>query len=247
MANAINLNNTTPAAPAGGKNVIWQNDGLTPPNVSAYVPGMIFNVDTPPASPSAYDDEFNSTTLNAKWTQTTSALSSYSIGTQVPGCIYCNMTVPGYYNISQPFPVSSGVATDVTVKCYIRPYANYQFIYLKLTDNLTPSNGIGTAISYVNAVVWDWSWWSGGSNNQNFPAVPYSGGTWYLHLQKTAANVWSAYGSDDGISWIVLSSNINSGYNPTINYLTLTMEQDSTSSRIQMAVDWVRCNWLVIP
>jgi len=38
----INLNGTTPAAPSGNANVIWQADGSTPQNVSAYVPSIKF-------------------------------------------------------------------------------------------------------------------------------------------------------------------------------------------------------------
>lgn len=35
-----NLNNTTPAAPANARNVIWQADSASPANISAYVPVM---------------------------------------------------------------------------------------------------------------------------------------------------------------------------------------------------------------
>ena len=37
MATVINLNDSTPAAPAGKKNVKWQGDALDPRDVSAYV------------------------------------------------------------------------------------------------------------------------------------------------------------------------------------------------------------------
>jgi hypothetical protein len=37
MQNIINFSNTTPAAPVGKNNVLWQNDSSVPPNVSAYV------------------------------------------------------------------------------------------------------------------------------------------------------------------------------------------------------------------
>jgi hypothetical protein len=40
MASIINLDNTTPAPPAGLTNVEWQGDSSTPRNVSAYVPNM---------------------------------------------------------------------------------------------------------------------------------------------------------------------------------------------------------------
>jgi hypothetical protein len=41
MAGIINLNNTTPAPPAGKTNVEWQGDSSTPRNVSAYLPNMV--------------------------------------------------------------------------------------------------------------------------------------------------------------------------------------------------------------
>ena len=37
MAQTINFNNTTPAAPTNGINVLWQNDSSNPPNISAYL------------------------------------------------------------------------------------------------------------------------------------------------------------------------------------------------------------------
>lgn len=37
MASTINYNNTTPTAPTGGVNVLWQNDNSNPPNISASV------------------------------------------------------------------------------------------------------------------------------------------------------------------------------------------------------------------
>lgn len=37
MSNLINLSNTTPVAPANGQNVLWQVDGSSPNNVSAYL------------------------------------------------------------------------------------------------------------------------------------------------------------------------------------------------------------------
>ena len=45
MANAININSTTPAAPAGNQNVTFQVDAASIPNISAYVPVLSF---TPP-------------------------------------------------------------------------------------------------------------------------------------------------------------------------------------------------------
>jgi hypothetical protein len=40
LQNLINLNATTPAAPASGTNVTWQNDSNTPANISAYIAGI---------------------------------------------------------------------------------------------------------------------------------------------------------------------------------------------------------------
>jgi hypothetical protein len=41
MSQTININNTTPAPPTGATNVLWQNDTSSPPNISAYVPGLL--------------------------------------------------------------------------------------------------------------------------------------------------------------------------------------------------------------
>ena len=38
MSQTINLSNTTPAAPANGVNVTFQNDNSNPPNISANIP-----------------------------------------------------------------------------------------------------------------------------------------------------------------------------------------------------------------
>ena len=45
MPNAFNLSNTTPAPPLGSTNVLWQNDGSIPPNISAYVTGGTYITD----------------------------------------------------------------------------------------------------------------------------------------------------------------------------------------------------------
>ena len=42
MANAVNINSTTPAAPAGNQNVTFQVDAASIPNISAYVPVLSF-------------------------------------------------------------------------------------------------------------------------------------------------------------------------------------------------------------
>lgn len=38
MAQTVNFNDTTPAAPTNGANVKWQSDSSNPPNISAYLP-----------------------------------------------------------------------------------------------------------------------------------------------------------------------------------------------------------------
>ena len=46
MASIINLDNTTPAAPPGYTNVMWQGDSSVPRNVSAYVPAASSSIPT---------------------------------------------------------------------------------------------------------------------------------------------------------------------------------------------------------
>jgi hypothetical protein len=76
---------------------------------------------------------------------------------------------------------------------------------------------------------------------------PYFMGDIYFHMQKTSGGVWSAYYSLNGMTWIRVVANINSGANPTVGYITLYMDAIGGTASWQGAFDWIRVNWLTLP
>ena len=68
----------------------------------------VWSPDMPPASPSAYDDEFNSSVLSGLWTLVNAGnLVTYNANTQVPGCLWFESVVntsSSYPCILQPIP-----------------------------------------------------------------------------------------------------------------------------------------------
>ena len=66
MAQTINFNNTTPAAPTNGVNVSWQNDSSNPPNISANLPSGQGGVPNIP-------NQINATGLTANYNAGTAA------------------------------------------------------------------------------------------------------------------------------------------------------------------------------
>jgi hypothetical protein len=250
--NPVNLNDTTPVAPTNGENVKWQKDTNNPLNVSAYVPSMIFNFDTPRTTPNAYDDEFNSTVLNAKWSVVENTQAVLSINSYLPSSIYASFTGNQSYAISQSFVPGSG-ATDITVAVSYYGPNDYQSVgfWVGDTTGSAPTNSVGMFMQH-NVSPSITTYWRVASSDNNTGGnmgltLQQSMAKIYLHMQKTAGGVWSSWYSYTGGGWLQQNSNINSSYNPTVNYLTLFMAAFSASTAFTASIDWVRVNWLVLP
>jgi len=50
---------------------------------------------------------------------------------------------------------------------------------------------------------------------------------------------WRPY---DGVGWVTASSNVNSGFNPTVAYIGIRAEANGVTNHWQCAVDWIRVN-----
>jgi hypothetical protein len=84
----INLNDTTPAAPAGKVNIKWQADGGSPRNVSAYIdppPSPVAGSETPAG---ALDGSNQTFTLSFAPNPVASLLLVLNGLTQIPGVDY---------------------------------------------------------------------------------------------------------------------------------------------------------------
>ena len=176
-----------------------------------------FESDSPPTSPSALDDEFNSTALSGIWTQVNwqsgGANMTYDVNTTVPGALYFQGTTTGattHRCLLQSIP-----AGDFTIQMeFAFQYYTaglYQYIGLWLTDGTT--NGAGN--QYCTALVQDnWAgsggpsfrWYTQvGTNFSNFSST--LNGPWiywdqhaHLRIRRSGTSFFFAI-SPDGRQW----------------------------------------------
>lgn len=109
-----------------------------------------YSFDNPPASPSAYDDEFDATTLNAKWTATSGGTTNPVIaGTVNP---IASLTTPVYDLSTQPSMLL--VQSDNSSNAYIEfrqtiTIATNATFICKILGNNTPVNADETNLYYT--------------------------------------------------------------------------------------------------
>jgi hypothetical protein len=199
----------------------------------------------PPASPSAWDDEFEATTRDAKWTDTTTSGATYDFHTTIASCV-C-LRANGNYSLSltQAFVPGAG-DFSVTMCSYGAWDTNNQNHLLALQDasgnNIirwvfynaggTVSHycdinaGFTTSLSNTN--------WQGGS--------PYVGRI-FLHMQRVSGT-YELYFSTHGYSWrrihtVALAT--------TVGKMWLFAGQNGVTTKARHAIDFVRANWLTLP
>ena len=211
--------------------------------------GGVMSVDSPPASPTAQDDEFNSSTLNSKWTQaTTGTAPTISIDSLVRGNYLAKFgAADGAVDISQDFvPGSSDFS--VTACVYTDGRTNYQGVALYAIDsannpvgNGTGSNAIRLAIFYngsVTVFMHDYlNYTLVGSSD-----TPIAVGRYYLHIQRVGGT-WLGAWSYNGVTWHVLGT---TSLSFVMAKIRLSFFQSTATTKQQGACDWVRRNWLFI-
>jgi hypothetical protein len=140
--NTIRVSNGTLIDDGGGQVTITTGGGGGGggANSSSF---QAFDIQVPPTSPSALDDEFNGSSLDAKWTQVNWAgLTSYDVNSTKPGALWTNNASGGLLlrTILQAIP-----AGDFTIITRLWPAAqdetNFSQLGLLLTDGTTAGAG----------------------------------------------------------------------------------------------------------
>lgn len=195
--------------------------------------------DIPPSSPNTEDDEFESTTLNAKWTETTDA-ANHDHHTTWPSCTYINFTASQNYVITQDYAPAG--AFSLTIKAYLSLQSNYHGINLGAYDDDESeavnacwqwADGVGLKLDQKTANTWSW-----GVKTLSLPNNNHV----YLHLQRDGSNNWGVWCSYDGVSfWICQST-----YSKTFTVHHLKIQFSSTSIPTRGGIDWVRRDWITL-
>lgn len=225
-----------------GTNVTVDSTDPANPIVSSTGGGGVgAGIDTPPSSPSVYDDEFDGPTLDPKWTATLSGSGhTYAIGTEpaVGWLQFLAAAGVGGYTFTQSFPMGSG-DFSFTMKMCTEGVTNFQGLQVFL-ENSGTTDGFRIAL-YAS---------SGGTLVHLFPAFtlkasaqpPNVSSVGYWHIQRIS-NVWTFWMSSNGLTW---NANTPDTQTFTIDQIRITFDQSGATTKYRGFIDWVRCNWIFL-
>lgn len=227
-----------------GANVTVDNTDPANPIVAATGGGgggATSGADGVPASPNAEDDEFDDTTLDAKWTEVTGGTApTINIDTHIRSAYYAQFgAADGIVSLHQPF-VPGAADCSITGKFSIAPVANFQGCAIYFYDTAM-TTGIRIAMLFpINGPYWHEypSFTELGRDNSTGYLSPI-----YLHLQRVGGT-FTAYYSRNGISWIQLPSSSSQVF--TISKIRLELFQSGAVVKQQTAIEWIRRDWLFI-
>lgn len=210
-----------PAAPTGGGST-----STTP------------DLNEPPASPSANDDEFTTASLAGIWTQVDTPHASFNLDYDEQGTF---LFIGGTGNatntltLRQGLVKAAGTAVGITIKMHLSPVSSAPYIEFGIQNGITFGSGsrvLGYIINSTNllqAAAYD------GSNNPT-RNLPEAHGAVYLHMQRNTSNLVNVYVSMDGLSWRRYFSQTA---NWDINYLFIQMHGETSEAAV-CRVDWIR-------
>lgn len=208
--------------------------------------------DAPPESPSIYDDEFNSSILNAKWAVTTdlTAPNSYDVNTSVPSWLVTknSSSVGAILAITQDASIPASTAFSCTAQISNAGQVQYESVYMYAMDNVVETNYIRFGLQYnstIGGLGTQWGKMVAGAATNDITPIVWGKAKAYIHMQRTVGNVWSAFVSDDCVTWFKLTTDITLGFN--INKLQLRLSGTASgSTKNRKGINWFRVNWLTL-
>lgn len=209
--------------------------------------GTIFAIDTPPASPTSYDDEFATAGLNAKWTEAiTGTVPVHNVNTTLGGQLYVQIaSANGDYRIRQPFAPGSAAFT-VTACLHGGVQANYDQMGIFVDDGTT-ANTAQVVFDSDDAPRMDLNGVSGGSfSREGRTSYPNVGTRFYLHLQRTAGTAYTGFYSSDGTLWVPIQLGAIRSVSFTVARLGVFFTQAASGNQFRGSLEWIRANLLTL-
>jgi hypothetical protein len=200
----------------------------------------LWTPDQPPTNPTQWDDEFNTSTLNPKWTVSSNSFTSYNINTTIPSMLYGLAPASATdLQLQQAF-VPGSTDFQIRVCWHADPRWGHQGVDLALYDATGVNavrlnfegNGSSSAnyIDYAYETTSSWTWTVS-------PQTLYSGGKLYMHMQRRSNTYWDFFWSQDGIAWCNLARSFNKSF--TVANLAVDFNNNATYAGTY-ACDWVR-------
>lgn len=195
-----------------------------------------------PGSPSAYDDEFTSASIDAKWTQVATPNAAFTVTPDYLGSFLRVSGGPHATNalrLRQGLVSSAGTPLQATLRISLQGYEGFEaHIRLDFQNGSTWDSGdrVGVGAKIAGSSLEAIRWANGGGSTSNMGRIF---GPWWLHLQRQADNLWQAWVSLDGMSWDRITFQSMSF---DVNYMFLSLEGATGTVPVRLAVDFVRVN-----
>lgn len=209
------------------------------------VSGLALQYDPTPDTTQTEDDEFNGTSLDAKWTVVTNTAAAVDYGAAWKSHIKLKFTANQDYEIKQSYAPEG--AFSITARFRLSPYGQYGAASIVAYD-ADESDGIKGHYYYNSDTLHqngldskDTGSWAGRGVRIRDRLTSL-----YLHLQRGASNNWSTFTSEDGLVWMPWATATYSK-TFTVDHITIIANCDvSTPLGTQVGIDWVRRDWLTL-
>jgi hypothetical protein len=214
--------------------------------VSGLPPWVKFAADTQPSSANTEDDEFNSSTLNGKWTETITGSPTINYDTTLRGHYMMKSTATSNQNViaSQTAPALSAYTLAARVRMPFSVSAALVRLFIADATTLANAfiiqvNGNGT-VSVVKRVA--------GTPTTIVTTSGFTGDfeNAILYLQKTAANTWRFAYSINGWSWSSIGPTTTTTVTFTDAVIGFTLNNGAGYVGDRFACDWFRRDWITL-
>lgn len=224
-------------APSDAKYIVSAaNSGLS---AEIVIPNLGSSPDSPPAAPNTENDEFDATTLDAKWTESTTA-GAHDHGTTWPSAIFVKFTGNQNYQLRQAYAPAGDFS--LTVCAYVAHLGNYQTIDLAIYDDDESESvlaayksdvGVKATLSTRDANIW---------TNNRASLTLTSQNKVYLHVQR-ATDTWSVWVSFDGYSFWRAGTYSKTF---TVHHFIIYLGQNGITTPVRVGLEWVRRDWVTL-
>lgn len=234
---------------------LWGPPGPTGTAGSGGSGNTPLSFDSHPASPNAANDEFEGSSLAAKWTviNNTAAVVNYS--SYIPGSIFIKHTGNTEFSISEAFaPGSSDFS--VTFKGYANPQASFDSLGLQISDAAvdlinTPGshNGISALFTWSGTkIVVQLNGWNSGTRSQSSSLLTVGTGQSliYLHIQRVSGTYTFWYSFDGAVFLPLSTTGVTVPTFTVANIVLVAARYGATTPTSYFAFDFVRVNQLFL-
>lgn len=205
--------------------------------------------DSIPAAPTAQDDEFESDTIDAKWTKTTAGTLTEEYNSRLKS--YIGLTLrsgTAEYKITQPF-APGDVQWSLTAAFVGDPSSNYHLLSMR-ARNADNSNFWENRFWYNSSVRIDAQTKDFGTETvvgSTTASNTSNSGKFYFHIQRIynsfAESVFSSWWSLNGITWIRYAQQ---NFDFTLANVDLFASTYGSSAQFRCGFDWVRRDWVFL-